>query len=155
MYQGRNKVSAHCSWPQPPDWDFTPFISKSFKSETTSFHYFSPKDSESLNFLDIRFWEVGAKRLLNGTSKSEQTDTQTPRHMDKSNYRKHWPTGSMLWKSIFELSSILGETKTKTLARNTIFGAVMQFSNLPWIAIWLQRLLEICNWINTGMTIIS
>ena len=36
-----------------------------------------PKDSKSLKILDIRLWEVGAKRRLNGTSKSEHTDRQT------------------------------------------------------------------------------
>ena len=38
------------------------------------------KDSESLKILDIRLWEVGAKRCLNGTSKvNTRTDTQTDR----------------------------------------------------------------------------
>ena len=36
-----------------------------------------PKDSETLNILDIQLQEVGAKRRLNGTSKSEQTGKQT------------------------------------------------------------------------------
>ena len=39
-----------------------------------------PKDSESLKMLDIRLREVGAKRRLNGTSKSEQTHRLTHRH---------------------------------------------------------------------------
>ena len=43
-----------------------------------------PKDSESLKILDIRLWEGGAKRPLNGTSKvnrqtNRQTDTRTHR----------------------------------------------------------------------------
>ena len=38
-----------------------------------------PKDSESLRIMDIRLREVGAKRPLNGTSTSEQTDRQTDR----------------------------------------------------------------------------
>ena len=45
-------------------------------------HFFPllfPKDSESLKILDIRLREVGAKRLLNGTSK---VNTQTSRHAD-------------------------------------------------------------------------
>ena len=50
------------------------FQTKMFKSETTSFHYFFPKDSEALKILDIRLREVGAKRRLNGTSK---VNTQT------------------------------------------------------------------------------
>ena len=45
-------------------------------------------------------WEVGAKRHINDTSKSEQTDRQTDTHtdtlMDKSTYRKHRPRGPML-----------------------------------------------------------
>ena len=46
-------------------------------------HFFPlliPKDSESLKILDIQLWEVGAKRLLNGTSKvNRQTHRQTHR----------------------------------------------------------------------------
>ena len=50
-------------------------------------HFFPllfPKDSESLKILDIQLWEVGAERLLNGTSKVTHghTDTQTDRHFD-------------------------------------------------------------------------
>ena len=48
-----------------------------FKCYTTSFHYFSHKDSESLKTLDIQLREVGAKSRLNGTSK---VNTQTNRH---------------------------------------------------------------------------
>ena len=37
-----------------------------------------PMDSKSLEFLDVRLWEVGAKRFLNGTSKVNRwTDGQT------------------------------------------------------------------------------
>ena len=79
--------------------DFTPLISKSFKSETTSFHYISPKDSESLKILDILLWEVGEQRRFNGTSKvNRQTDRLTDTHMEKSTYRKNRPRGPMLWK---------------------------------------------------------
>ena len=46
-----------------------PFYVKVFKSETTSFHPFSPKDFENLNSLDIRRYEVGAKRHLKGVKK--------------------------------------------------------------------------------------
>ena len=43
---------------------------------------FPPKDSESLTFLDIRLWKMGAKRRLNGTSKvSTHTDKHTNTHM--------------------------------------------------------------------------
>ena len=65
--------------------NFRPLISKIFKCETT-FSITFPKDSEALNILDIRLQEVGAKRRLNGTSKSEhthrQTHRQTYRHFD-------------------------------------------------------------------------
>jgi hypothetical protein len=36
------------------------------------FPLFFPKDSESLKILDIRLWEVGAKRPLKGTSKMKK-----------------------------------------------------------------------------------
>ena len=43
-----------------------------------------PKDSESLKIFDIRLWEVGARRPLNGTSKvNGQTNRQTDRHTDR------------------------------------------------------------------------
>ena len=53
-------------------------------------HFFSllfPKDSESLKIFDIQLRKVGAKRLLNGTSKvnrqtDRQTDGQTDGHFD-------------------------------------------------------------------------
>ena len=54
--------------------DFTPFISKSFQIGDHFFPLFFPKDSESLNILEIQLWKVGAKRGFNGTSKSEHTD---------------------------------------------------------------------------------
>ena len=54
-----------------------------------------PQGFKSLKVLDIWLQEVGAKKHLNGTSKSEQTNT----HTDKSIYRKHLPRGPMLWKS--------------------------------------------------------
>ena len=62
---------------------FDHFQTKMFKSETASFHYFSPKNSESLNILDIRLREVGAKRPLNGTSKvNRQTHKHTYGHFE-------------------------------------------------------------------------
>ena len=66
-------------------------------------HFFvllSPGKSDSLKFLDIWLWEVGAKICLNNTSKwtQRQTDRESNKDMEKSNYRKHWPRGPMLWK---------------------------------------------------------
>ena len=65
-----------------------------------------PKDSESLKILDIRLWEVGAKRCLNGTSKvNRQTDRRTHRETDISTFRKHRPRGPSLWKHVGPLPS--------------------------------------------------
>ena len=64
-----------------------------------------PKDSKSLKFLDIRLWEVGAKRRLNSTSKvNRRTDGHTNRHTDISTYKKHRPRGPILWKCIGYIS---------------------------------------------------
>ena len=77
------------------------FITKMFKSETTSLHYFSPRIPNLEKILDIRLWEVGANRRLTGTSKvNTHTDRQTDRRTDKSTYRKHRPRGPMLWKRL-------------------------------------------------------
>ena len=58
-----------------------------------------PKDSEYLKHLDIKIWEVGAKRPLKGVRKCDgQTDRQTNKHTDISTYRKQRPRGTMLWK---------------------------------------------------------
>ena len=72
-----------------------------FKSETTSFYYFTPRILNLYKILDIQLWEVGAKRRLNGTSKvnthtDRRTDGQTDRQLDKLTYRKHRPRGPML-----------------------------------------------------------
>ena len=87
--------------------DFTPFISKSFQIWDHVFQLLFPKDSKSLTILDIPLLEVGAKRCLNGTSKSEQTDRQTDNHSNKLNYRKHRPRGPMLWKLCFYAKALL------------------------------------------------
>ena len=63
-------------------------------------HFFPllfPKDSGSLKILDIRLWEVEAKRPLNGTSKvNRQTDRRTDVQTEISTYRKHRPREPML-----------------------------------------------------------
>ena len=60
--------------------DFRPLFKKNVKMLDHFFPLLFPKDFESLKILDIRLWEVGAKRPLNGTSKvNRQTDTQTDR----------------------------------------------------------------------------
>ena len=54
-------------------------------------HFFPllfPKDSEYLKILDIRLWEVGAKRTLSGTSKvNRQTHRWTDKHTDRRTFR--------------------------------------------------------------------
>ena len=48
--------------------DFTPFNSKSFISETTSFHYSSPRIPKLYKFWTYVFGKWGQKKRLNGTS---------------------------------------------------------------------------------------
>ena len=81
--------------------DFRKFLNKNVHVWDHFFPLLFPKDSESLKILDIRLWEVGAKRRLNGTSKVDRhTDRRTDRRTDKSTYRKHRPRGPMLWKLV-------------------------------------------------------
>ena len=64
------------------------FQSIFFKSEITSFHYFSPQDSESPKILDIPLCEVGAKRRLNGFSKvNTRTNRRTDRQTDRRTFQ--------------------------------------------------------------------
>ena len=49
--------------------DFRPLWNKNVQMLDHFFPLLFPKDSESLEVLDIRLWEVGAKRPLKGTSK--------------------------------------------------------------------------------------
>ena len=61
--------------------DFRPLPNKNVQMLDHFFPLLVPKDSESLKIFDIRLWEVGAKRPLNGTSKvNGQTDRQTEGH---------------------------------------------------------------------------
>ena len=64
--------------------DFRPLPKKKVQMLYHFLPLLFPKDSESLKIFDIRLWEVGAKRPLNGTSKqtNRQTDTQTDGHFD-------------------------------------------------------------------------
>ena len=57
--------------------NFRPLPNKNVQILDYFFPLICPKDSESLEILDIQLRKVGAKRPLNGTSKSEQTNTQT------------------------------------------------------------------------------
>ena len=60
-----------------------PFTSKSIQIWDHFLSLLFPKDSESLKTLEIRLWEVGAKRRLNFTLKvNKQTDRQTDGHRD-------------------------------------------------------------------------
>ena len=85
--------------------NFRPLPSKNVQILDHFFPLLFPNNSESLKILDIRLWEGGAKRPLNRTSKSEQTDTQTDTqtntHMDIWTSRKYRPRGPMLSISRF------------------------------------------------------
>ena len=60
--------------------DFRPLPNQNVQIWDYFFALLFPKDSESLKILDIRLWEVGAKRRLNGTSKvNTRTNGQTDR----------------------------------------------------------------------------
>ena len=77
--------------------DFRPLPNKNVQMLDHFFLLLFPKYSKSLKILDIQFWEVGAKRPLNGTSKvNGQTDTHTHTQTDKSTYRKHRPRADAL-----------------------------------------------------------
>ena len=64
--------------------DFRPLLNKNVQIWDHFFPLLFPKDSESLNILDIRLQKVGAKRRLNGTSKvNTRTDRRTDRQTDR------------------------------------------------------------------------
>ena len=79
---------------------FTPFISIFFNSETTSFHYFSPRIPNLQKYSTSNFGKWGQKDVKTVPQKwsHKHTDRQTDKCMDKSTYRKHRPGGPMLWK---------------------------------------------------------
>ena len=54
--------------------DFRPLPNKNVQMLDHFFPLLFPKDSKSLKILDIRLWEKGAKRPLNGTSKMEKSE---------------------------------------------------------------------------------
>ena len=54
--------------------DFRPFPNKNFQMLDHFFPLLFPKDSESQRILDIRLWEVGAKRPVKGTSKVKKLE---------------------------------------------------------------------------------
>ena len=90
--------------------DCRPLPNKNVQIWDQFFPLIFPRDSESPKILDIRLWEVGAKRRLNGTSKLNtqtdvRTDGRTDRHTDTqtdiSTYRKPRHRGPMLWELSF------------------------------------------------------
>ena len=62
--------------------DFRPFPNKNVQMLDHFFLLLFPKDTESQKILDIRFWEVGGKKMFKRYLKSEQTDTQTDGQTD-------------------------------------------------------------------------
>ena len=94
-----------------------------------------PKDSESLKIFDIRLWEKGAKRPLNGASKvNRHRDKQTHTHMAISTYRKHRPRGPMLWK--LNMASMWPWVTKKLLKwekeKNIFFHSLLILSTFLW-----------------------
>ena len=92
-----------------------------FKSETTSFHYFSPKESEYLKSLDMGLREGGAKRPLKGVRKCDrQTNTQTDRHTDIATYRKHRPKGRCFENKQVESINSINTRQQQRLHKSTL-----------------------------------
>ena len=86
--------------------DFTTFMSKNYLK--------FPNDSESLKNLDIQLWESGAKRRVNRTSKvKRRTNRQTT-------FRKHWPSGPMLWKLGIHMEKLLRDHQEITKAYHRV-----------------------------------
>ena len=80
--------------------DFTPFISKVFQSETTSFHFFPQRFWISKNFRHPTS-QSGGKKTFKRHPKNEQTNRQTNTWTDIFTYRMHHPRGPMLWKWLY------------------------------------------------------
>ena len=98
--------------------NFWPFPNKNVQIWDHFFPLLFPKDYEYLKILDIRFWEVGAKRRLKGTSKGNtRTDGHTDTQTDILTYRKHRPRGPILWK-LADLANILEEVLQKKISFN-------------------------------------
>ena len=76
------------------------FQTKMFQSETTSFHYFSPRIWISKN-IGHPTSGSGGKKTFKRYVKSEQTHRHTDTRTDISTYRKHRPKGPMLWTYVY------------------------------------------------------
>ena len=105
-------------------WDFRPLPNKNVILWDHFFPLLFPKDSESLKILDIRLWEVVAKRRLNGTSK---VNWRTDRKTDISTYRKHWPRGPMLWKGLAGSKAQLSILTKSLLEKNCTKNCLQKF----------------------------
>ena len=110
-----------------------------FKSETTSFHYFSPR------ILDIRHREVGEKRRLNGISK---VNTHTDKHTNKHTYG-HFD----LQKASAQRADALKSTKYpgKIIVLYFPFSSSLLFLSLPllslsWLSLFQQSLALAVYW---------
>ena len=76
--------------------NFRPILSKKVQIWDHFFPVLFSKDSESLKFLDIRLWEVGAKRRLNSTSKVKKW---------RKNWKKPFSAAAILdnfWANMFK-----------------------------------------------------
>ena len=84
-----------------------------------------PKDSKSLTILDIQLWKLGAKKLLYGTSKSEQTNLQT-----------HGPTNGLLIESIGPEGQWFEKQQQQRSFKLVTYG-VKLFRNLCFLATFM------------------
>ena len=106
-----------------------------FKSETTSFHYFSPRIPFPIcKIIGHPISGSGGKKTFKWYFKSEQTDGQTHRQMDISTYRKNRPRGLMLWKSthIFSKKHIFRQIFLTNFELSLILNQQCEFKDIKF-----------------------
>ena len=81
--------------------DFRQFSNKTIHIWDHFFPLLFPKDSESLKKLDIRLWEVGAKRPSKGTSKVKKVREKN--YFLRCNFRQFSNKNVHIWDHLFPL----------------------------------------------------
>ena len=107
--------------------DFRQLPSKNVQMLDHFFPLLVPKDSESLRILDIRLWEVGAKRPLNGTSKVKKVKKKTffcaailDNFQTKCSYLR--PILSITFPQGFQISKKIGHPTSGSGGKKTAKG---------------------------------
>ena len=95
--------------------DFRSLQNKNVQILDNIFPFLFPKDSESLKILVIRLHEEGAKRPLNCTSKSEQTDKHTYEHFDLQKASAHKTLPFKVLRGFGTIHGSLGRRSQKKL----------------------------------------